>query len=118
MSATKTKRTMLSSSSVAAGTPTNGTQVDLSTAYGGLLTVKMTNGGTGPTVPCNAYVYVGGATGEKKLLCKLLGDSVNGSVNEYTVEIPATAMFLNITFADNTVQPVTCEAYVQELTTI
>lgn len=118
MAATKNKRTLLASTSVAAATPTNGTELDLSTKYGGLLTVKMTNGATGPTLPCNAYVYVGGATTEKKLFAKLLGDSVNNSVNEYAVDIPASVMFLNITFQDNTAQAVTCEAFVEELTTI
>jgi hypothetical protein len=118
MAATKNKRTLLASTSIAAATPTDGTEIDLSTKYGGVLTVKLTNGGTGPTVPINAYVYIGGATTEKKLFAKLLGDSVNSSVNEYAVDIPAGTMFLNITFKDNTAQAVTCEAFLQELTTI
>lgn len=118
MAATKTKRTLFASASVAAATPTNGTELDLSTRYGGVLTVKLTNGGTGPTIAINAYVYIGGATGEKKLFTKLPGDSVNSSVNEFAVEIPLGVMFLNITFQDNTAQAVTCEAFCQEATTI
>lgn len=119
MASTKTLRTLIAAATTnTAGSTTTGTEVDLSTRYGGLLTVKITNGGTGPTLPANAYVYTGGATTVKKLFAKLAGDSVNSSVNEWAVDIPPGVMFLNIDVKDNTAQSVTCEAFLEELTTI
>ena len=52
---TKTPRTLVASGSNAAGSTTRGT-LDLRTAQGGLLTLKITNGATGPTVQCQANI--------------------------------------------------------------
>ena len=54
----KTPRTLIAAgTSNAAGATTRGT-VDLRTAFGGLLTIKLTNGATGPTVQAVARVLV------------------------------------------------------------
>ena len=61
--ATKAARTLIAAAtSNAAGATTRGT-VDLRTAFGGLLTVKLTNGGTGPTLQAEARVLVAHNTG-------------------------------------------------------
>ena len=52
---TKTPRTLVASGSNAAGATTRGT-LDLRTAQGGLLTMKITNGATGPTVQAQANI--------------------------------------------------------------
>ena len=57
MAITKTARTIVTSTSNAAGGTTRGT-LDLEAAYGGFLTIKMTNGGTGPTVQCTCNILV------------------------------------------------------------
>ena len=54
---TTTPRTVVASASNAAGATTRGT-LDLRTKLGGLLTMKITNGGTGPTVQCEGRVLV------------------------------------------------------------
>ena len=55
---TKTPRTLIAAStSNSAGGTTRGT-VDLRTAQGGILTVKLTNGGTGPTVQATANILI------------------------------------------------------------
>ena len=119
MAATKSLSTIIAAatSNTAAGT-TTGTVVDLTTKYGALITVKLTNGGTAPTIAANAYVYTSGDNTNFKLLMKLGGDTTISSVNEWSIDIPASAMYCRVDIKDNTVQAVTCEAFAQVLTTI
>lgn len=118
MAATKTSRTIKTSASNGAGSSTNGTELDLSTAYGALVCAKITNGGTGPTVGCDFVVYVGESTGTKREFSRQTAPTTNSAVTEFVVEIPPSAMFVNVTFTGNTGQAVTVECYAQELTTI
>jgi hypothetical protein len=118
MAATKTSRTILASTSNGAGSSTNGTELDLSTRYGALVCGKITNGGTGPTIGCDMVVYVGESTGTKREFARLTAPVTNSLVTEFVVEIPPSAMFVNVTFTGNTAQAVTAECYAQELTTI
>ena len=53
----KTARSVVASTANTSGSTTRG-RVDLTTAFGGLLTFKMTNGGTGPSAQCVANVLV------------------------------------------------------------
>lgn len=119
MAATKTLRTIIAAatSNSAAGT-TTGTAIDITTKYGGLLTIKITNGATGPTIPASAKVYTSGDNTNFKLMTTLTGDSVNNSVNEWSVKIDAATMYVRVDITGNTGQAVTCEAFLQELTTI
>lgn len=118
MASTKTSRTILASVSNAAGATTNGTELDLSTKYGALVCGKITNGGTGPTIGCDMVVYVGESTGTKREFSRQTGSVTNSAVTEFVVEIPPSAMFINVTFSGNTGQACTVEAYAQELTTV
>ena len=118
MAATKTARTLLTSQSLAAATAVNATELNLSTAYGALATVKLTNGATAPTTVPVAKFYVGESTGTKRLLYQASGDTVNSSVNDIVCEIPPSAMFVNITITNGATNAITVEAYGQELTTI
>lgn len=118
MAATKTSRTIQASASNSAGGTTNGTEVNLSTAYGLLVCGKITNGGTGPTVGCDMVVYVGEATTTKREFSRQTAPTTNSAVTEFVVEIPPAAMFVNVTFTGNTGQAVTVECYGQELSGI
>ncbi len=118
MAATKTSRTILASASNSAGGTTNGTELDLSTKYGALVCGKITNGATGPTVACDMVVYVGEASGTKREFSRQTAPTTNSAVTEFVVEIPPSAMFVNVTFTGNTGQAVTVECYAQELTSI
>lgn len=119
MAVTKTARTLKASGSLAAGATENGTAIDLSTALGGLLTAKITNGATGPTIPCSLYVEVSADAGSSWKLFRqftaLLGNSI---VTEFAIDIPASVMEVRARFTGNTAQAVTVEAYLQELTSI
>lgn len=118
MAATKTSRTIQASASNGASSTTNGTELDLSTKYGALVCAKITNGGTGPTVGCDFVVYVGESTGTKREFSRQTAPTTNSAVTEFVVEVPPSAMFVNVTFTGNTGQAVTVECYAQELTTI
>ena len=118
MAATKTARTLLTSQSLAAATAVNATEINLSTAYGALAAVKLTNGATAPTTVPVVKFYVGESTGTKRLFYTASGDIVNSSVNDIVCEIPPGAMFVNITITNGATNAITVEAYGQELTTI
>lgn len=118
MAATKTARTLLTSQSLAAATAVNATELNLSTAYGALVAVKITNGATAPTTAPTIVFYVGEATGTKRKLYQVAGDTVNSSVNDFVCEIPPSGMFANVTITNGATNAVTVEAYAQELTTV
>lgn len=127
--ATKTPRTLIAAgTSVAAGTP-NRVAVDLRTTFGGLLTVKLTNGGTGPAVQAVAYVMVAhdsgtlpatGAAGTTwKTIATLGGGGTTASaVTELAYEVPQGVMHLQVEISGNTGQAVTAEAFLSEATSI
>ena len=118
MAATKTAKTLLTSQSLSASTAVNATEWSMTTAYGGLAAVNLTNGGSAPTTAPVVKFYVGETTGTKRLLYTAAGDTVNSSVNDLVCEIPASAMFVNITITNGATNSITVEAYGQELTTI
>ena len=118
MAASKTSKTLLTSQSLSAGSSVNATEWDTSTCYGGLAAVKLTNGGSAPTTAPVVKFYVGESTGTKRLLYQVSGDTVNSSVNDYVCDIPAGAMFVNVTITNGATNAITVEAYGQELTGI
>jgi hypothetical protein len=119
MAATKALSTIIAAAtSNAAGGTTTGTAVDLTTKYGALVTIKLTNGATGPTVAPKAYVYTSGDNTNYKLFYTIGGDTTASSVNEFAIDIPPSVMYVRVDVKDNTVQPVTCEAFAQVLTAI
>ena len=124
---TKTPRTLVAAAtSNAAGATTRGT-VDLRTALGGLLTVKITNGGTGPTVQATATALVAhnaGATptaasagADWKTIAVLTGGGTTANaVTEQSFDVPQGAMHMEVEFTGNTGQAVTVEAFFSEIT--
>ena len=123
--ANKTARTLVASTSNAAGSTQRGT-LDLRTKLGGLLHIKMTNGATGPTVACTANILnapTDGATptaasagADWKTLWSVTGVTTNSGVFETAVEISAAVQHLEVEFTGNTGQAVTVEATFSELT--
>lgn len=125
--AVKTDRTLVAAgTSNAAGGTTRAT-LDLRTALGGLLTLKITNGATGPSGQCVGRVlaaHAAGATpaaGGAGSVWKTLYDGFGGgtaanAVSEMSYQIDPAVMHLEVEFAGNTGQAVTVEAYLSELT--
>ena len=118
MAATKTSKTLYTSASLAAATSVNATEWNMSTCYGGIAAVKLTNGVSAPTTAPTVKFYVGEATGVKRLYYTASGDTVNSSVNDVVCELPAGVMFSNITVTNGATNAITVEAYGQELTTL
>lgn len=123
---TKTVRTLIAAAtSNSAGGTTRGT-LDLRTAAGGLLTIKLTNGGTGPTAQAEARVLVahnsgttptaGSAGTDWKTIWAFGGGTSNNAVTEQSIEIGPAVMHLEVEVTGNTGQAVTCEAFVSEIT--
>jgi hypothetical protein len=118
MAATKTAKTLLTSQSLAAGASVNATEWNLSTAYGGKLFVKLTNGSSAPTTAPTVKFYSGEATGIKRELLQapMTGDTVNSSVTHLWFEYGPADMFANLTITNGATNSITVEAYGQELT--
>ena len=123
---TKTPRTLIAAStSNAAGSTTRGT-ADLRTAQGGILTVKIANGATGPTVPATVNILIAhnaGATptaaaagADWKTIWSFAASTGNNVITEQSITIDPAVMHLEVEVTGNTGQAVTCEAFLSEIT--
>lgn len=126
--ATKAARTLIAAAtSNTAGSTTRGT-VDLRTAFGGLLTIKLTNGGTGPTLQAEARVLVAHNTGatptagsagtDWKTIYVVGNGTAVSTVGEWSIPIDQSVMHCEVEITGNTGQAVTCEAFLSELSSI
>lgn len=101
----------------AAGGTTTGTAVDLRTlSYGFWLTIKITNGGTPPTLPAYARILTSGDGTNYKEAYRVYGDTVASSVTEFADRFPSSVMYVRVDVTGNTAQAVTCEAFAQVTT--
>jgi hypothetical protein len=92
---------------------------------GGFLTIKMTNGGTGPTTQCmcniliahNSALPVAASAGaDWKTIASYGGGTTPNATTEVGIPVDPAIMCLQVEFTGNTNQPVTVEAYLSELT--
>jgi len=135
---TTTARTVVASASNAAGTVTTGTTtnqrqaaaVSLVGKLGGILTMKITNGGTGPTAQCEGRVLIAHnastpslpavgtplAGADWKTVWKFGGGTTLNAITEQSYEFGPGIMQLAVEFTGNTGQAVTVEAYLSEVT--
>ena len=116
--ATKTKRTMKASASVTAAATAALTEIDLSSAFGGTCTVKITNGATGPTTDSTIKIYVGHATTEEKLFAQVTAGQDNNGVYEFVFDIPSSVMFVGGDIIAGATNNITAESFLSELTSI
>lgn len=123
---TKNARTLVAAgTSNGAGSTTRGT-VDLRTAIGGTLTMKITNGATGPTAQCEGRVLIAHNSGitptaasagaDWKTLWSFGGGTANNAVTEQHMFVDSGPMHLEVEFTGNTGQAVTVEAFMSEIT--
>lgn len=123
---TKNPRTLIAAATGnTAGSTTRGT-VDLRTASGGTLTIKLTNGGTGPTIQAVANVLIAHNTGttptaasagtDWKTIWSFGGGTTASVITEQSIAVDAGVMHLEVEVTGNTGQTVTCEAFLSELT--
>lgn len=110
-------------SNAAAGT-TRGV-ADMRGKLGGLLTMKITNGGTGPTVQCEGRVLVAHTSGatpaaasagaDWKTIWRFGGGVLASAITEQSM-IVDPCNHLEVEFTGNTGQAVTVEAFLTEYT--
>ncbi len=124
--ATKTARSIVASTSNSAGGTTRG-RLELLTAFGGILTLKMTNGATGPTLQCSANVLIAhnatqpaaaAAGSDWKTLLSVGNGTASNTVGEYSLNVSSAVMQLEVEFTGNTGQAVTVEAHFSELSSV
>lgn len=123
--AIKAARTILASQSLAAGATARGA-IDLRTSLGGLATLRITNGATGPTAQCVCRVMVAHddgvtpATGARgatwKQIWEFGGGTAANAITEQPFEFGPGVMHMQAEFTGNTGQAVTIEAIVSEVT--
>lgn len=118
MAITKTARTVQTSTSVAAGGNQTSGAFDLTTKYGGVLHLKVTNGATGPTVGCTAKVEISNDNSAWKTYRRFKAGVANSGVYEWALDIPPGVMYLRTDFRDHTGQAVTVEATFHEVTSL
>jgi len=125
MALTKTARTLVTSVSKAAASADIFGTIDLEATYGGMLTLKITNGATGPTAQCTANVLIAhnatlptaaAAGADWKTMYSIGGGLTNSAVTEIAIPIDPAVMNLEVQFTGNTGQAVTVEAFLSELT--
>lgn len=126
MALAKNARTLVAAAtSNTAGSTTRG-RVDLNSSQGGgFLTIKMTNGGTGPTIQCVANILVAhnstlpaaaSAGADWKTIASYGGGTTLNLITEIGMPIDPSVMCLEVEFTGNTGQTVTVEAFLSELT--
>lgn len=116
--ALKTARTLQASVSNGAGSTTTGGTVNIGTALGLLVTAKITNGATGPTLPCSFYIEVSVDGSAWKTYSRQDAGTTLSAVYEFTVDLPPATMQVRARFTGNTGQAVTVESFGHELTSI
>lgn len=108
------------SASNSAGGTTTGSWIDVGATagrLGGLLTAKITNGGTGPTVECVGFLESSPDNGTTayRLGAVVAGGTTANAVTSGSSVIPAGTRYIRTVFTGNTGQSVTVEADLQRL---
>lgn len=126
--ATKVTRQLVAAgTSNAAGAFTRGAQT-MPSALGGVLTFKVTNGATGPTAACVVNIMIahdsttlatGAAGAVWKTIYSIAANLGNNVITEFPAfDIPMGVQNIQIEFGGNTIQPVTCEAFISEVVSV
>ena len=106
-------------STVTADTPLRAA-IDVRDKDGGIITLKMTNGATAPTVAATAFVMIAHDTGTLpatgaagavwKTLTSFDGPAGNSEIAEHIYQFGPEVMHVQVEFSGNTVQNITAEA--------
>lgn len=101
-----------------AGSTTTGSTITLTTALGGTAGGRITNGGTGPTLPANFVVQIShDNTNWREYMRQAAGTTASANYDLFC-EIPPGILYARIVVDSNTGQSVTCEGIIDELTSV
>lgn len=115
----KAAGTIQASTSVAAGATQTSSAFNMTTFQGpSVVTMRITNGATGPTVKCTASLETSGdGSTNWRPFFSFAGDTVNSSVTDSgLIEISPAVMYVRSVFTGHTAQAVTVEALIQSQT--
>lgn len=91
------------------------------------MTIKMTNGGTGPTVQCTCNILIAhnaaipalaSAGTDWKTIASFGGGTVANNITEIGMPIDPSIMCIEVEFTGNTAQNVTVEAFISTLDSV
>ena len=125
--AVKNARTLVAAGTSNAAAATTRGRLDLQTALGGNLTLKIINGATGPTVQCVANILVShnatmpaaaSAGTDWKTIYSVGNGTGNSTIGEWSYAFGPEIMSMEVEFTGNTGQAVTVEAFVSEITSV
>lgn len=119
MSLTKSSTVVHNSITLTAGAgDTTSSDQDLSASYQHTARIRITNGGTGPTVPAQCKILISEDTtsGNFITLATIKGDTANSAVVEQVVTIPDTATYVRFVSGSNTGQNVTLRVVLDKIT--
>jgi hypothetical protein len=119
---TKTRTSFWSAQTLTAGAGnTTSSAVNMDTAFECQINIKLTNGGTGPTVPAQVQVQVANNTTPTLLINyggPLVGTSVNSDISYFSVTLPIGLAQSKLVAGSNTGQNVTVDADISCVTGI
>jgi hypothetical protein len=125
MAATKSRTSIWSSQTLTAGAgDTASSVIDLSGAYGAQVNIKLTNGGTGPTVGAQVQAKVANDynAGSPTLLVNFGGAFGGGTENSgvyyCSIEVPVGVEAIELVAGSNTGQNVTVDADISIVTAL
>lgn len=128
MAKTLARTAIVSSAANTAGSTTRG-RLDCSSVDGGILTYRITNGGTGPTVQCTARILIahkdsampaaaseGTGDTDWKQISELGGGTTANASSRGVYRFGPEVAYIEIEFTGNTGQSVTVEAHATTFT--
>ncbi len=121
MASTKSVTAIWSSQTLTAGSgDTTSSAVTLDDGYGAALHIKLTNGGTGPTIAAQVQIQVSADNSEwYNFGGPLIGTTGNSEVSSWGgIPIDAGVEFLRLVSGSNTGQNVTVDADISEVTAL
>lgn len=101
---------------VAAGTPQTSAVVDNHVSYGTTLTVQITNGGTGPTIPAMVTILV---SADNTTFVSWANDTAGVTASttySFAYQLPPEIAYAKITVGSNTAQSITAIAQYNQIT--
>jgi hypothetical protein len=119
---TKSRTSIWSGQSLTAGgADTTATAIDLTAVFESQIDIKLTNGGTGPTIAAQVQVQVAndsGGTLWTNYGGALVGSTTNSAVSHFSVSIPIGVGAVRLVAGSNTGQAVTVDADISKVTGI
>ena len=123
MAKSQTGTAIVSSAANTAGSTTRG-RIDLTAVDGGIVTMRITNGGTGPTAACAGRILVahkqtsmpaaaaeGTGDNDWKQIAEFNGGTLASASSRFSYRFGPEVAYLEVEFTGNTGQSVTVEAH-------